>query len=146
MHGIFYISLAVGALLLVFFQLVNSDGENNVVTQQWRGDEAFASEGNKRGVREGWGGSGVDVPFLFEAMGQWTSQGRVVVKAIFWVRCELCFEFWQLLRPICELPTVRRYSNTRKMNRVIPISNILIKKSNHKKIQEHAPGEFLHQA
>jgi hypothetical protein len=32
------------------------------------------------------------------------------------------------------------------MNHFIPILNILIKKSNHQKIQEHAPSEFLHQA
>jgi hypothetical protein len=32
-------------------------------------------------------------PLLFEAMGQWTSQGRVMVKAIFWLQCELCFNF-----------------------------------------------------
>jgi hypothetical protein len=50
-------------------------------------------------------------PLLTEAMGQWTSQGRVIVKANFWARCELCFEFWQLLRPIFELPTVRKCSN-----------------------------------
>jgi hypothetical protein len=51
-----------------------------------------------------------------------------------------------LLRPISELPTVRRYSNTHKMNHFIPTLNILIKKSNHKKIQDHAPSELLCQA
>jgi hypothetical protein len=85
-------------------------------------------------------------PLLFEAMGQLTSRWRVMVKAIFWVRCELCFEFWQLLHPIFELPTIRRYSSTHKMNHFIPILNILIKKRNHQKIQEHTPSEFLRQA
>ncbi len=103
-----------------------------------------------RATREALGRSGEVVglifPLLFEAMGQWTSQGRVMVKAIFWAQCELCFEFWQLLHPIFELPIVRRYSNTHKMNHIIPILNILMKKSNHQKIQEHAPSEFLCQA
>jgi hypothetical protein len=59
---------------------------------------------------------------------------------------EQCFEFWQMLHPIFELPTAHRNSNTHKMNHFIPIMNILIKKSNHQKIQGHAPSKFLHQA
>ncbi len=40
------------------------------------------------------------------------------------------------------LPTyVRTNSNTHKMNHFIPILNILIKKSNHQKIQEHASSD-----
>jgi hypothetical protein len=62
MCGFVYISLAVGALSLVFFQSVISDGENNVVAQLWRGDEASALEGDKRGVGEVWEGSGIDIP------------------------------------------------------------------------------------
>ncbi len=69
--------------MLVFYQSVNSDGENNVVAWQWRRDEASVSEGNKRGVGEVWGVVALISLLLFEAMGQWTSQGRVMVKAIF---------------------------------------------------------------
>jgi hypothetical protein len=60
----FYISLAVGALLLVFFQSVNSDAENNVVAQGWKGDKTSELEGNKRGIKEVWGGSGIDIPSI----------------------------------------------------------------------------------
>jgi hypothetical protein len=46
----------------------------------------------------------------------------------------------------CAHLVINMYSNTHEMKHFSPILNVLIKKSNHQKIQEHALSEFLHQA